>query len=505
MDNTASVLSPEEQRTVDKSSGKPSLKKRTVTSISWMLASNLSRLALKIAFFAVFARLIGPEEYGVYGAALTILSLSTLISELGVSQALIQKPDVDEDTISSSFYFTTFLGLFVFLVLQLSAPYIAEFFGDIRLTNVLRVLALIVVLRSLSSVSEAMLVKDMRFKLIAVRETTIYLIGNLLVGLPLALLGFNVWALVWINFSCEALRALIIYRASPITRITTYSFGNIRSLLKFGIGVSFTNIVNRIANNADNVIVGHWLGMEALGFYGRAYQLIAMPANMFGDVASTVLFPAFSKIQNSHEKIAGVQLRITRGICTTVLPVSVILALIGPQAIILLLGENWSAAGLPFQILCSVLFFRVGYKITAVVARSTGAIRSLALSQFIFCVLIVVGARLAIPYGISGVALAVSVAIACNYFLLAIIGNRITKTTIREWVGVHVEGCVLSTLVYLAYLLPVAIELTVEVFGDYVFMVQILSTSLCTLAVFSYLAFKWRQAVKDFLYSQAKA
>jgi O-antigen/teichoic acid export membrane protein len=408
-----------------------------------MLVANISRVILKILFFVLFSHLLAPREFGIFGIAFAIIQFAMLFSDLGIAQSLIQKTEVSNNEISSGHYFAIGVGLTVFLVIAGLAPLASVFFDHSELQPVLSVLSLVFVLRSMCSVPEALLIREMRFKLIATRETAIYFIANLLVGIPLAFTLKNVWCLVWMTLASETIRTGVILFAYPMDWKARYSFSYIQPLLRYGAGMSGVVIINRIALNVDNLVVGKLLGLEMLGYYSRAYQLVAFPANVFGDTAAKVFFPLLSKIKDDPKRLKGIFLRTTHLLSSTILPASFIIAVLSEKFIPSILGKTWEPVILPFQLLSFGMFFRVCYKIVSVIAKSTGTIRGLLYTQVIYATMVTMGSIVGSSWNIEGVAVGVLVALLVNYLSVSYLGLLITDCSIYSWLKSHILGILL--------------------------------------------------------------
>jgi PST family polysaccharide transporter len=212
----------------------------------------------------------------------------------------------------------------------------------------------------------------------------------------------------------------------------------------FGGGFTIARIGNYLSGEADNLVVGRFLGAEALGLYSRAYYLMSVPASLFGQVLDRVLFPAMAKVQHDRRRLG---LAFKRGIAVTaltILPLSVALLLLAPELIRVLLGPRWSEAIVPFQILVVGMLFRSSYKLSDSLARATGAVYRRAWRQILFAILIAVGAYLGQKWGLAGVALGVMLAITVNFMLMAQLSLRLADLTWGSVWAAHIPALRLS-------------------------------------------------------------
>jgi hypothetical protein len=167
---------------------------------------------------------------------------------------------------------------------------------------------------------------------------------------------------------------------------------------------------NCVALRADQLVVGRWLGAEALGIYGRAYCFVGMPANLFGTVVDRVIFPAMAVVQD-RQKLAEAYSRAVGLVALTTIPLSAVLFALAPEIVRILLGPHWDSVVTPFRILVTVLIFRTSYKMSDSLARATGAVYRRAWRQWLYAGAVFLGAWLGQFWGTAGVA---GVAALCN-------------------------------------------------------------------------------------------
>jgi PST family polysaccharide transporter len=192
----------------------------------------------------------------------------------------------------------------------------------------------------------------------------------------------------------------------------------IRQLLSFGTGLSMAQVANYFALHSDNLVVGRWLGAGALGIYGRAYHFLVMPANLIGNMADKVLFPAMSSVQTDHVRLRRAYFRTVGIIAMITLPLSGALIVLAPEIVQLVLGPQWSDVVAPFRILAISLVFRTGYKISDSLVRATGAVFRSAWRKVIYAITVFAGAWIGHHWGLVGTAVGVSCAISLHYLLM---------------------------------------------------------------------------------------
>ncbi len=398
---------------------KRSLTHQTLAGLLWTFYGKGAYAVLQIAILAILARLVSPEHFGVVSAALIVIALSTIVSQVGVGPALVQRSVLERRHIDTAFVASLLLGLGLGVVIWLGAPLAAGFFRIDGVTPVLRALAWLFPLQGLATVAESLVKRDLRFRWLAHVDVISYSAGYGLVGIPAALLGMGVWALVAGQLAHNAFKtALLLYGHPPRLR-GQLELGALRDLLYFGGGFTVAKIANQVAQQGDYLVVGRYLGAAQLGYYGRAYNLMSAPASGIGTVLDAVLFPVMARVQHEAQRLTAAYRRGMALITLVVLPPSVVLVLLAPEVVQVVLGPNWTPMIVPFQILAAGMMFRTGSKLGDSLTRATGAVYRRAWRQIVYAILVVGGAIVGQRWGIAGVAWFVLGALAVNYLMMA--------------------------------------------------------------------------------------
>jgi PST family polysaccharide transporter len=417
---------PENPRTGTTGSRHNPLTTRTLDAFLWTFSGAGFQAVLRIAVLAILARLLLPTDFGIVGAALAVVALADLFTQVGVAPSIVQAPSLTSAHIRTAFSVTALMGIVVSLLISWLASYVAAAFRMPQMEPVVRTFCIIFVARGFAAIAEAVLQREMRFREIAMNAVWSYFFGYAVCSVALALAGFGIWALVVGLVMQNVLSSIgFVLRARHSMR-PLFDLANLRHLVVFGTGLTLARIGNYLATNADTLVVGRWLGAEALGFYSRAYLLLMQPAQLFGSAADKVMFPAMASIQQQEDRLERSYHRAVALIALATLPLSGAIVALAPEVVFLLLGERWSSVVFPLQILVAALFFRTAYKMTVTLLRSRGAVYRLAAWQWIYGVCIALGAWLGQSHGITGVAIGVSIAITISFWT----GVLIVRTTV---------------------------------------------------------------------------
>lgn len=397
----------------------PSLTHRAVSGMAWVAWGSAASAVLRLAVLVLLTRLLSATDFGLVNVALIVIGFSLTFSQLGLGPALTQRPTIEPRHVSTAFAASTGFGLLIAALMWLLAPGIAAFFRMDALTPVVRALALVFPIDGLSTVAQNLLQRELRFRFLSNAEVAAYGLGYGVVGLGLAYIGWGVWSLVAAQLAQAVVRAVIFLAAMPPRLHPRPTWSTFRELFDFGMGQSAGRIAWFLANQADNFVVARWMSVTAVGIYGRAYQLMAVPTTLLGDVLDKVLFPTMSQVQNDAKRLAGAYLQGTALIALVTLPVGVVAAVLAPDLVRVAFGPGWEAAVPPFQILALGMMFRTSHRMSDSLARATGRVYRRAWRQALYAALVFAGAWVGRSWGLSGVAAGVLVALFANYLMMA--------------------------------------------------------------------------------------
>lgn len=426
---------------------KGGLTHNTLRGLAWTLVGTGGQAMIRLLVLVILARLLTPRDFGIVSAALVVIGFTTIFSQLGVGPAIVQRPSLDAAHLRTGFTLSLLFGSVTTGLIWLLAPAAASFFRMAELAPVVRVLSVTFVASGVSIVAESLLQREMQFRRLAVINLIAYSAGYGGVGLPLAFLGWGIWALVGAQIAQTFLKTSITLIARPHPWRPSIDRGAAGELLSFGGGHTAARIGNYLASQADNMVVGRWLGAAALGVYDRAYQLMTAPAMVFGEMLDRVMFPAMVKVQDQPARLAVAYRRSVALIALMILPLSAALFFLAPHVVLVFLGPAWTEVVAPFRILAVGLLPRTSYKMSDSLVRATGAVYRRAWRQVAYAGMVGAGAWIGRYWGVSGVAFGVLVAIAMNFLAMAHLSLEITGMTWRHLRAAHRPALTLTAVI----------------------------------------------------------
>lgn len=443
-----------------------------------MLTGSGAQAIMQFLVLIVLARLLDPESFGIVNAALVVISLTIIFSTLGVGPALIQKDKISEEHIKTAFTTSIALGVIFALLIYIFAPTISLFFHTEKLIPVLRTLTIVFLLQGLAIVAESLIQRDLKFNIIVRIQLISYFTYGVL-GVFFALLDYGVWALAIAHISQMFVKCILALYLQPHTFKLGFNRLAFKELLVFSGGYSLAKVSGEVSLQGDNIIVGRFLGPEALGLYGRAYQLMVFPTNLFGKVMEKVLFPAMAKVQNNNKRLQYAFKQSIKLIAAFTIPISVFMFITAKDIVLFLFGSQWLEMVMTFQILALGLLFRTSYKISDALAKAKGAVYKRALIKWIYAFFVLAGALIGQNFGIEGVAFGALIAIVMNYVMMAYLSINLIGLSWITFLKCHLSSIILGILVLI--LLPInklaffnsLIPFTVLIINGLVFLIII--------------------------------
>lgn len=386
-----------------------SLSGPVLSGIKWKGTSLLLREGSRLAIGILLARLLTPEEWGVAGMALVVAALLSMLTDLSLPAALVQRPSISEADRSTIFWTSLALGSLVATAGIAASGLVAGFFDEPAVQPLFAALSIGFLISSLEKVPGALLTRELAFRSLEIRQIAATIVGAV-VALILALAGAGAWAIIGNSLTVTTVSCVLLWwftRWRPRLMFAPESF---RSLTGFGVTYLGSQLLMYVQLNADKLLVGRVLGASSLGTYSFAYQLMFTPVLNVAYPLQTVLFPAFATIQEQDERLNDAWLRSKRLAVAIMAPAFLTMLVTGPDLVPALFGNRWNDAIPVLQLLCVAgIAYSLGTA-NALLLLSTGRIRTLFRLTLLVTVSTTAAAVFGLLWGIVGVAAAYAVA-----------------------------------------------------------------------------------------------
>jgi len=250
-------------------------------------------------------------------------------------------------------------------------------------------------------------------------------------AIGMALAGYGYWALVTNLLSRPLTMTLGLWLITKWVPGLPRRGVGIRSMIHFGGALTLNGIVLYAAYNFQNLLLGRFWGAEALGFYGRASQLIGIPVDNLNSAVGAVAFAALSRLQDDPPRLKRYFLKGYSLVVALTLPITIACALFSDDVVTVLLGPKWHDAAEIFRVLApTILVFAIANPLGWLLG-SIGLVNRGLKIALVFAPLIIVGSAIGLPYGPIGVAIGYSAAMVLG--IVPISAWAVHGTVISIW------------------------------------------------------------------------
>jgi O-antigen/teichoic acid export membrane protein len=446
------------------------LKARTIRGGAARICALAASSLIRVASMMILARLLDPQDFGLIGMATAFTGVLFLFRDFGLSTATIQRDTVSDEQTSTLFWINFLIGAVLTLATVLCAPLVASFYHEPRLLWVTRLVATGFLVNGAGVQHSALLQREMRFTALAVIDV-ISLILSSAIAIGAALAGYGYWALVAMTVSLPLAGTVGLWFATSwVPGMPRRQIG-IGKIMRFGSTVTVTSLVLYVAFNLDKVLLGRFWGSQAIGIYGRAFQLIRIPTDNLNSTVGEVAFSALSRVQGDPGRLRAYFLRGYSLVLALTLPLTVACGLFADDIVAVLLGPKWKGAAQIFRLLApTILVFAItnplGWLLT-----SLGMVGRGLKIACVIAPIMTIGYVLGLHAGASGIALAYSVTMLLWIVPIDIWAVRDTGVYFRDLVVVVTRpltsitvaaGIAFCARLFYGHLLPVLPRLVLE-------------------------------------------
>ena len=362
---------------------------------------------MQLVAAATITRFLQPADYGIAALAILCANLASYFTQLGVGRALIQKAEVTPGNIQAAFTIAIATGFGGCLALAALSPLLARYFREPRLTPVIVAFGLNLVFQSAGLVTGGLLRREFRIRDLAICDFIAYLLSTFCIGLPMAIHGFGVWALVGSNVSQPLIAAIAYFLARPHTLVPTFDRHNYEHIASFSGKAAVTSAIEAIGGTLDLSIMGRLVGAAPIGLYGRSLTLSTQPCYQASMGLTRVFTPSLARaIERSAREGTQMLVQSERQLMSLIFPMCAAAAIAAPTIIPVVFGKQWAAAIPVYRVLCVVAALDSSFDLPATQLEIANQFRYKILLQGAFAVLFGISILLLAPrYGVLAVAL----------------------------------------------------------------------------------------------------
>lgn len=323
-----------------------------LSGLKWTTASTLVGTILQLLQLAILARFLEPSAFGLMALVMVIIGFSQAFLDMGISNAIIHKQEITKVQLSTLYWINVLAGCILFSVITFMAPFVASFYNEPELTELIRIVSLTFIIQPFGQQFMILWQKEMRFNEIA-KIDIINKSISLIVSVYLAYNGYGVFALVYaalVGVMSQTVQFIYMgvkeYKPSFVFQIS-----EIKDFLSFGVYQMGEKSINYFNSEIDTLLVGKLLGIEALGIYNIAKQFVMKPAQIINPIITKVTFPTMAKIQNDTLRLKNIYFKTINYLSSINIPIYIFIILFAHGIVDLMFGEQYLKAVEIIQIL----------------------------------------------------------------------------------------------------------------------------------------------------------
>ncbi len=400
---------------------------------SFLYSSITNYGEILIQFFAsiIIARLLTPEEIGVFSVAISLIGFAHLIRNFGIGEYLIQEKNLTPSKTRSAFTLTLLLAWILAAIIYFSRQSVAAFYNEPGIARVFEIITINFILIPFGANSISIMRRNMRFDQIMLINLMSALVGAS-TGVICALKGMSYLSLAWGAIAGTSITILGAIFYSPKEFIFRPGFSDLKAVIHYGSFSSINQILQHLSTTAPDIILGKLQNMYSVGIFSRATGTLNIIATILVNGIRPILMPYFAQIDRENKQLDEQYLKLVSIATLIIWPVIILAIFLAPNIISLLYGDQWLEAVPILQILAFEGFLWPFTLFAEDLLKATGNVKKLAKMESIISPIRFTAIIIAAPYGLKYVALASVITSFIKYLLFLLLLKKINIRTIPQ-------------------------------------------------------------------------
>lgn len=331
---------------------------KILTGARWATVLRLGAQIFSWLSTIIVVRFLSPDDYGLNSMLSSPLILMMLLSTLGLEAALVQAKNIRHDELQSTFGWLLIVNSLLFLAYFFGGALLAAYFNEPRLISLAQVLSVIFLLVPFRVIPNAILDRDLDFKLRAQLEITSSVIAAISTVL-MAYFGAGVWALVVGVVVSKTLLAILLMIYKPWFIVPKFNLTITKRMMYVGGIITLSGFLALLSDQLITLVAGPILGASLLGIYGVSSELASLPLSKFMPVINQTMLPAFARFQEDRSAATHYLEKLLGVTSLAFIPMMVGMACIADTLVLTVFGEKWASSILPLSIMSLGMAFRM--------------------------------------------------------------------------------------------------------------------------------------------------
>jgi O-antigen/teichoic acid export membrane protein len=426
----------------------PRMERMVGVGVTWKLAGQVGIQLIRLLTVAILARLLTPADYGIAAIAIVLASFAPTVADMGIGSALVQAKAAPPIVRSTAFWASIASGIGLFVLTAAAATPIAQGLGEPQVAELVTVGGLTFAVYSVGSASQAVLMRDMRFRSIELR-TWLGLLGGAVVAVTAAAGGAGAWALVLQQVAYMGILAAALWWRASWRPSLVFSGSAFRDLGSFAIRIAGGRWARLAELLVLSLLIGALASVPDLGAWTFAMSMVILPLSLVAIPIAEVLFSAFSRLRDEPERMAALWLNSIAYLAAVLLPLLLGLMIVSPDLVPVVFGSRWEVSVGVVQILCIYVLIRGLQSWGSVYMDAVGRPEVTFWTQLASLCLTPIGVVIGVNWGIEGVAACFVVCqlIAVEIPMLVIVLSHMHlsfRTVARRLMGIAAASLVMA-------------------------------------------------------------
>ncbi len=379
------------------------MKRRVASGAVWNAGMLVVKHAFSTVIVAVLTRKLEPAAFGEIAVVLTLCMFVTIFIDVGGSTAIVQLRELSDRHLQTAFCCVLATTLVMMTALLIFAEPLSHYFGSERLAPLFRWTSLLILIQSLSIINQAILLKNLEYRTLAIRTAASKVVGGL-AALAAAFLGAGVWALYIQALVSAGLAATILWIKAPFRPQFEFSWDAFKDLARIGYPVAASSLAWFFTSRLDQIAIGRVLGPATLGIYSIAGKLPEMLNSFLNQPVQSVMNPAFARLQGNIPRMREALYYGTRVNAVIAVPAYMGVALLAADIVPIVFGTQWAVASSVCVLLCLLRLAQSVQVCFYPVMLATRSMRAFAVISYTQAVVVVGICLLGVSHGIVALA-----------------------------------------------------------------------------------------------------
>lgn len=364
-----------------------SLRKSAVSGTIWTTASFGVQAVIQVLRLSILTRFLDKSDFGLVAIVVLILGFTKIFADLGVSTSLFSRERITKKEYSSLYWVSMLLGVFLYVLLVVSSPYIASFYGLPSLTSLIPLMGLDLIISTGGRQFRVFRQKALQFRFLAIVDivSAVLSIG---IAIALAYADFGVYSMIYSSVFASLVSTLTLIafglKEHPILFYLNFKEG--RSFYKIGFYQTGSQILDYLSSQLDILIIGKMMPVGDLGVYNLIKQLVLRIYSVTNPILTSVATPLLAKLQSNSQELKNKTLNLISMVTLINAPIYAILAIMAPEILKIIYGQQYVNSASILQLLSLWGVFTSIASVSSIVVVVTGR-TDLGLKWTIFRVL----------------------------------------------------------------------------------------------------------------------